>query len=213
MKVISCIWVLLGPWERPYRCELAANDRVHFRHKEVVIYPDDAMKPPVGQGLNRRAQVTLDRVWPFDKTSHEPITDPHRLTEIDYEGKLRRVSAKNGTRFLEYRPETGSWVFKVDHFSKYGLSDSDEEDVRLNVDGKYQEVQSSFFEMNRCNGEGYRSGADLLHGLLMPTPKGVDVLPVGFDFPEAACKYDTISLIYSLATFMLSDISHINPAM
>ena len=101
---------------------------VHFRHKEVIIYPDDNRKPPEGEGLNRKAQVTLDRVWPHDKSSHEPITDPKRLIEIDYEGKLRRVSAKHNTRFLEYRPETGSWVFKVDHFSKYGLSDSDDEE-------------------------------------------------------------------------------------
>ncbi|XP_053983481.1 nuclear pore complex protein Nup98-Nup96 isoform X4 [Hylaeus volcanicus] len=107
---------------------LNLDEIVHFRLKEVIIYPDDEKKPPVGQGLNRKAQVTLDRVWPHDKSLHKPITDPHRLTAMDYEEKLRRVSAKHDTRFLEYRPETGSWVFKVDHFSKYGLSDSDEDD-------------------------------------------------------------------------------------
>lgn len=47
---------------------------------------------------------------------------------MDYEGKLRRVCDKVGTKFIEYRPQTGSWVFKVQHFSKYGLPDSDDED-------------------------------------------------------------------------------------
>lgn len=92
---------------------LNLDEIVHFRHKEVIIYPDDDKKPPVGDGLNRRAQVTLDHVWPIDKSLHEPITDPTRLIEMNYEAKLRRVSAKHDTRFLEYRPETGSWVFKV----------------------------------------------------------------------------------------------------
>ncbi|XP_032667417.1 nuclear pore complex protein Nup98-Nup96 isoform X2 [Odontomachus brunneus] len=110
---------------------LNLDEIVHFRHKEVIIYPDDDKKPPVGQGLNRKAQVTLDKVWPHDKSLHEPITDPQRLAAMNYEGKLRRVSAKHDTRFLEYRPETGSWVFKVDHFSKYGLSDSDEDDSQV----------------------------------------------------------------------------------
>ncbi|XP_043271546.1 nuclear pore complex protein Nup98-Nup96 isoform X2 [Venturia canescens] len=113
---------------------LNLDEIVHFRHKEVIIYPDDEKKPPVGQGLNRRAQVTLEHVWPHDKSLHEPITDPYRLTTMNYEEKLRRVSAKHDTRFLEYRPETGSWVFKVDHFSKYGLSDSDDDDNDVPLD-------------------------------------------------------------------------------
>lgn len=107
---------------------LNMDELVHFRHKEVVIYPDDDNKPPVGQDLNRKAQITLDQVWPHDKTLHEPIKDKVRLEAMDYESKLRSVCDKHDTKFLEYRPETGSWVFKVDHFSKYGLSDSDDEE-------------------------------------------------------------------------------------
>lgn len=37
------------------------------------MYPDDRVKPPVGEGLNCRAEVTLDNVYPTDKNKHEPI--------------------------------------------------------------------------------------------------------------------------------------------
>lgn len=107
---------------------LDLDSLVHFLNKEVIVYPEEAGKPPLGEGLNRRAIVTLDRVWPTDKSQRKPITDPDRLLKMNYEAKLRRVCDKHGTKFIEYRPETGSWVFRVDHFSKYGLTDSDEED-------------------------------------------------------------------------------------
>ncbi|KAL5281480.1 NUP98 family protein [Megaselia abdita] len=101
---------------------------VHFRHKEVTVYPDEGNKPPIGQGLNREAQITLDQVWPNDKTTQNYIKDIDQLNHLDFEGKLRRICGKKGVRFIEYRPETGSWVFKVKHFSKYGYNDSDDED-------------------------------------------------------------------------------------
>lgn len=106
---------------------LNLDDIVHFHRKEVTIYPDDDDKPPVGEGLNRKAQVTLDCVWPNDKTTHEPIKDPERLKLMGYQEKLERATAKIGAKFVDYRPETGSWVFEVKHFSKYGLEDSDDE--------------------------------------------------------------------------------------
>lgn len=100
---------------------------VVFRHKEVTVYPDDSKKPPEGVGLNRRAEITLDRVWPVDKSTGEYITDPERLAAMRYEERLARAAHRLQAKFIEYRPDTGSWVFRVNHFSKYGLEDSDEE--------------------------------------------------------------------------------------
>ncbi|XP_059397995.1 nuclear pore complex protein Nup98-Nup96-like [Carassius carassius] len=104
------------------------DEIVHFRRKEIIVYPDDKDKPSVGEGLNRRAEVTLDGVWPNDKTTCSQIKSSERLTEMNYEGRLEAASRKQGAHFLEYRPETGSWVIEVAHFSKYGLQESDEEE-------------------------------------------------------------------------------------
>jgi len=123
---------------------LNLDEIVFFRHKEVIVYPDDSNKPPLGEALNKKAQITLDKVWPTDKSAsatgadssnssssghHTTIRSPDRLRSMNYEDKLIRASTRIGARFIEYRPETGSWVFKVDHFSKYGLDDSDEDDI------------------------------------------------------------------------------------
>ena len=53
---------------------LNLDDTVYIRHKEVIVYPDDLIKPPLGEGLNRSAQITLDKVWPLDKSNGDTIT-------------------------------------------------------------------------------------------------------------------------------------------
>ncbi|VDN10497.1 unnamed protein product [Dibothriocephalus latus] len=103
------------------------NDVVHIRRREVVVYPDDSTKPPVGYGLNRKAEVTLDGIWPADKSTREFIKSPQRLAAMHFDERLEKATQKMNATFIEYRPDTGSWVFEVKHFSKYRLEDSDEE--------------------------------------------------------------------------------------
>lgn len=108
---------------------LNLDELVHFRDKEINIYPDESKKPALGQGLNRKAQVTLDKVWPYNKKLKAVVRDIDVLVKMDYADRLRRLCEKQNTRFVEYRPDTGSWVFKVEHFSKYGHRDSDDSDA------------------------------------------------------------------------------------
>ncbi|CAJ0586989.1 unnamed protein product, partial [Mesorhabditis spiculigera] len=105
-------------WRGPLilKRELKLEEIVVFRNKEVTVYPDDSTKPEVGQELNRPAEVTLERVWPVNKETKEPIKDVQRLAELRWRERLETVAARMGATFKDYRPNDGSWVFCVDHF-------------------------------------------------------------------------------------------------
>lgn len=107
---------------------LNLDEIVHIRRKEVHIYPDETKKPVCGQGLNKTAEVTLHRIWPTDKETKKPVTEPSRVIDMGYNKKIERATHEMGAQFIDYDPTTGSWTFKVKHFSKYGLHDSDDDD-------------------------------------------------------------------------------------
>ncbi|CAH8546276.1 unnamed protein product [Schistosoma curassoni] len=113
---------------------LNLDNIVHIRRREVVVYPDDEKKPPVGTSLNKRAEVCLESIWPTDKSTREPIKSPERLALMHFEERLEKATRRMDARFIEYRPESGSWVFEVKHFSKYRLDDSDGEAEDKNCD-------------------------------------------------------------------------------
>ena len=53
---------------------LNLDEIIFFRRQEVQVYVDEDNKPEVGSGLNKPAEVTLDSVYPSDKTTRQKIT-------------------------------------------------------------------------------------------------------------------------------------------
>jgi nuclear pore complex protein Nup98-Nup96 len=98
---------------------LSSYSPVHFRHKETVVYPDDSIKPPVGEGINVPAEITMERIWPIDKSTQEPIKSPTRVKNLNYEEKLRRSCKRMDAVFISYDPTFGVWIFQVTHVYRY----------------------------------------------------------------------------------------------
>jgi len=117
---------------------------VVFRSKEVTVYPDETTKPPVGVDLNRPAEISLERVWPYDKETQEYIKDPVAMGKLRFRNRLELVCQRMDAKFIDYKLNTGTWTFSVRHFSKYGLLDDDEEltEVELQALLKNQEQLS-----------------------------------------------------------------------
>jgi len=98
---------------------------VLFADKMCEVYPDNVPKAPRGTGLNVPSRITLERCWPVDKATREPIKD---VGHPRVKSHLRVLKGMPETDFVSYEAESGTWVFKVAHFSRYGLLGSDEEE-------------------------------------------------------------------------------------
>ncbi|KAK1138831.1 hypothetical protein N8T08_001748 [Aspergillus melleus] len=93
--------------------------------RKITVYPDETIKPPMGKGLNVPSTLRIENSWPRgrDKNSPNPLTSgPLFEKHVD---RLRKVV---NTEFVEYTRESGTWVFRVPHFTTYGLDYDDEED-------------------------------------------------------------------------------------
>lgn len=89
---------------------------VIFKSSEIIVYPDEDTKPPVGQGLNLPAECQLERCWPINKSTREPILN---MQDDRMKFHIERLKSISDTMFLDYLPESGTWIFKVEHFSSY----------------------------------------------------------------------------------------------
>ncbi|CAI5948903.1 unnamed protein product [Closterium sp. NIES-64] len=99
---------------------------VQFHKCEILVYMDEESKPPVGEELNKPAEVTLLQVVCVDKKTGKAVTEGPEVER--FERKLRRKTAEQEAEFLSFNAAKGEWRFKVQHFSRYGLEDSDDDE-------------------------------------------------------------------------------------
>ncbi|KAL8444001.1 hypothetical protein Emed_006414 [Eimeria media] len=112
---------------------------VHIDHLEVSVYADEA--PPVGVGLNKKAQVTLCNCKPSKGVEEEAgggsssgdsgetgaAEDEAAAAERkqQFVDRVRKYTEKMGARFLSLDVHTWEWRFEVQHFSVYRWVDEE----------------------------------------------------------------------------------------
>ena len=113
------------------------NDKNKDKNKDK--YPNP--KPPVGQGLNVPSTLHIANAWPRQHKKSVRDADP-----VLYDSHIKTLKAIPGTAFVSYDNHTGTWTFKVAHFSRYGLEyDNDESDDDSSRDehGRLEDQPSS----------------------------------------------------------------------
>ncbi|KAI1500882.1 nuclear protein 96-domain-containing protein [Biscogniauxia marginata] len=87
--------------------------------RSATVYPNPAKKPAVGKGLNVPSLINLENAWPRASRPGKPAS----LTK--HVERLKRIP---DTKFEKYNADTGEWTFSVEHFTTYGLDESDDEE-------------------------------------------------------------------------------------
>ncbi|CAI4061752.1 nucleocytoplasmic transporter NUP145 SKDI_07G1660 [Saccharomyces kudriavzevii IFO 1802] len=117
----------LTAFARNFKEELFGKTVIFRSSKTVEVYPDEATKPMVGHGLNVPAIITLESVYPMDKTTKRPMKDTSKFAEFQsLDRKLRNMREMN---FISYNPFGGIWTFKVNHFSIWGLVNEEDAEI------------------------------------------------------------------------------------
>ncbi|KAA8526050.1 hypothetical protein F0562_007850 [Nyssa sinensis] len=88
---------------------------IQFNNREVIVYMDESKKPPVGQGLNKPAEVTLLNIKCFDKKTGRHYTEGPKIEK--YKEMLKRKAEDQGAEFVSYDAVKGEWRFRVSHLN------------------------------------------------------------------------------------------------
>ena len=86
--------------------------------RSLTCYPETISKPAQGFGLNVPSTIHLENSWPRQRNKVTPTFEKSGPRFDKHIERLKRVS---GTQFVDYERDTGTWVFKVPHFTTYAL--------------------------------------------------------------------------------------------
>lgn len=110
----------------PCNLEDIPGSLVLFDKRVCTVYPEHMDKPSPGKGMNVPATITLQDCFPVTKNERGKIRDPEHPRFITH---IRRLKGIKDTEFVDYLANDGIWIFKVRHFTTYGLeSDEDREE-------------------------------------------------------------------------------------
>lgn len=103
------------------------GDIVKLSLRQATVYGTDCdvPKPAVGKGLNMPSTITLENSWPRKNAGRLQVLNK---SGYHFEKHLDRLKRVTGTEFVNYDADTGTWVFKVPHYTTYGLDYDDDED-------------------------------------------------------------------------------------
>ncbi len=104
--------------------EVDIDVEVVIESKNVSVYDEAETignKPEQGSKLNRPAVITMYGIFPKDgaEASDEAKQKLSR--------KIEKTTHKMKAELLSFESDSGVWKFRVGHFSRYGLDDSDDE--------------------------------------------------------------------------------------
>ncbi|KAK2768433.1 hypothetical protein FQN54_000288 [Arachnomyces sp. PD_36] len=93
--------------------------------RSITVYPVDVQKPPRGKGLNVPSTLRIENSWPRgrDRKAPSPLT-----SGPIFDKHVNRLMMVKNTEFVDYEKETGVWVFRVPHFTTYGLDYDDDDE-------------------------------------------------------------------------------------
>lgn len=114
------------------------NCIIVFERKSITVYPHEdeeesegewrMKKPDIGTGLNVPATIQLEGCFPIANDERK-VDQVH--SEAVVQAFITRLENIPDTRFIDYIQESGTWIFHVDHFSRYecDIQDLDKRDM------------------------------------------------------------------------------------
>ncbi|KAL4881697.1 nuclear protein 96-domain-containing protein [Aspergillus karnatakaensis] len=93
--------------------------------RKITVYPDESIKPARGKGLNVPSTLRIENSWPRGRDKKGPSA----LTSGPlFDKHVDRLMKVHNTEFVNYETETGTWIFRVAHYTTYGLDYDDDEE-------------------------------------------------------------------------------------